>query len=279
MQVGRYGVWISSRGLDAPAAAAAARLAEELGFGTLWLGGSPKLDELRPLLAASERLVVATGILNVWANEPAAVAASYAELAGEFPGRVLLGIGIGHPEATGEYARPLETMTAFLDGLDAAPVPVPPDGRCLAALGPRMLDLSRERTLGSHTYFVPVAHTRWAREQLGADKLLAVELACVLDEDDARARRAARVYAEFYLRLRNYATNLRRHGFDASDLAEGGSERLLDALVPRGAAETAAALAREHLDAGASHVCLQPVGVDGLPGAQWEALARALRGA
>jgi probable F420-dependent oxidoreductase len=276
MELGRIGVWISARAADAQLAGEAARLAEELGFGTLWLGGSPKLEQLRPLLAASERLVVATGILNVWANEPSAVAAQYDELAREFPGRVLLGIGIGHPEATSEYARPLEAMAAFLDGLDAAPTPVAAGQRCLAALGPRMLDLSRERSLGSHTYFVPVTHTRAARERLGATALLAVELACVLDDDDARARKAARVYADFYLALSNYASNLRRHGFGAGDLADGGSERLLDALVPRGSAEVVAALAREHLDAGASHVCLQPVGVDGLPREQWTALARTL---
>jgi probable F420-dependent oxidoreductase len=270
------GVWISARVADAQHGGEAARLAEELGFGTLWLGGSPKLDDLRPLLAASERLVVATGILNVWANEPAAVAAEFEELEREFPGRVLLGLGIGHPEATAEYARPLETMAAFLDGLDDAPAPVAAGRRCLAALGSRMLDLSRERSLGSHTYFVPVTHTRAARERLGADALLAVELACALDEDEARARKAARVYADFYLGLRNYASNLRRHGFDADDLAGGGSERLLEALVPRGSAETAAALARAHLEAGASHVCLQPVGVDGLPREQWSALAQTL---
>jgi probable F420-dependent oxidoreductase len=276
MELGPFGVWISSRAIDDPGAGEAAKLAEDLGFGALWLGGSPKLPQLRPLLAASERLVVATGILNVWANEPATVAAEYAELAGEFPGRVLLGIGIGHPEATSEYANPLETMAAFLDGLDAAPARVPRDGRCLAALGPRMLDLCGQRSLGAHPYFVPVAHTRAARARLGEDALLAPELTCVLDEDPERARAAARAFAERYLALRNYASNLERHGFTDADLAGGGSQRLLDEVVPQGSAAAIAAVARQHLDAGASHVCLQAAGVDGVPRAQWTALAGAL---
>ena len=162
MQLRPFGVWISSRVLDERSGAVAAACAEELGFGTLWLGGSPKLPVLRPFLAATERLVVATGILNVWANEPATVAEQHATLSGEYPGRVLLGIGIGHAEATSEYANPLETMATFLDGLDDAPAPVAPADRCLAALGPRMLDLSAARSLGSHTYFVTTSHTRAA---------------------------------------------------------------------------------------------------------------------
>ena len=276
MQLRPFGVWISSRVLDERSAAQAARSAEELGFGTLWLGGSPKLPALRPLLAATERLIVATGILNVWANEPAIVAAQFAELSREYPGRVLLGIGIGHPEATAEYAKPLETMGAFLDGLDAAAAPVPAADRCLAALGPRMLDCSAARSLGTHTYFVPTAHTRSARERLGDGALLAVELACVLDEDDVRAADAARTYAAGYLRLRNYANTLRRHGFADEELTGGGAQRLLDELVPQGSAEQVAALARAHLEAGANHVCLQPVGVAGVPREEWSALARAL---
>ena len=278
MELTSFGVWVSSRAADGERASEAAALAEELGFGALWLGGSPKLPALRTLLAATERLAVATGILNVWANEPAAVAAEHAELAREFPGRVLLGIGIGHPEATGDYAHPLRTMTAFLDGLDGAATPVPRGERCLAALGPRMLDLSRERTLGAHPYFVPVAHTRAARARLGEGPLLAPELTCVLDEDAERAQAKVRTFAERYLALSNYANNLLRHGFTAADLAGGGSQRLLDAVVPQGSAEAVAAVAREHLEAGANHVCLQAAGVEGVPRAEWTALARALLG-
>jgi len=276
MRLGRFGVWISSRVADAEHGGEAAALAEELGFGALWLGGSPKVAALRPLLAATERLTVATGILNVWANEPASVAAGHADLAREFPGRVLLGIGVGHPEATQEYARPLEAMAAFLDGLDTAPTPVPREQRCLAALGPRMLDLSAARSLGSHPYFVPVAHTAAARARLGADALLAPELTCVLDDDPQRARATARAFAERYLALRNYSSNLLRAGFSDADLRGGGSDRLLDAVVPQGSAAAIASVAHAHLDAGASHVCLQAAGVDGVPRAEWTALAAAL---
>jgi probable F420-dependent oxidoreductase len=159
MELGEFGVWTSYRTLGEENAAEAAALVERLGFGTFWLGGSPQVPALRPLLAASERIVVASGILNVWASDPTRVASDFDALAGEFPGRVLLGIGIGHPEATARYAKPLTAMRAFLDDLDNAPAPVPRESRCLAALRPKMLELSRERSLGAHPYFVPVAHT------------------------------------------------------------------------------------------------------------------------
>jgi probable F420-dependent oxidoreductase len=182
MQLGEFGVWTSYRTIGEENAGEAAALAERLGFGTFWLGGSPQVPALRPLLAATERIVVASGILNVWASEPQRVASDFAELSGEFPGRVLLGIGIGHPEATSRYAKPLTAMGEFLDGIDGATTPVPRETRCLAALRPRMLALSRERSLGAHTYFVPVEHTRAARDLLGDGPLLAPEMACVVDE-------------------------------------------------------------------------------------------------
>jgi probable F420-dependent oxidoreductase len=276
VQLGEIGVWTSYRAIGEENAAEAARLVEDLGFGTFWLGGSPQLPALRPLLQATERIVAATGILNVWQSEPERVAADYAELGAEFPGRVLLGIGIGHPEATSDYKRPLTAMRAFLDGLDAAAIPVPRDGRCLAALGPKMLDLAAARTLGTHTYFVPVAHTRSARERLGPGALLAPELACVLETDTGRAREQARRYAELYLGLSNYTGKLLHHGFTQADIEGGGSDRLIDAVIPHGSADELAAAARAHLDAGADHVCLQPVGGRGIPRREWTALASAL---
>jgi len=273
MQLGEFGVWTSYRAIGEENAGEAAKLVEELGFGTLWLGGSPQLPALLPLLEATERIVVATGILNVWASEPERVTRDFAELEERFPGRVLLGIGIGHPEATSQYSKPLASMRSFLDALDAAPAPVPRTRRCLAALGPKMLELSAERSWGAHTYFVPVGHTRSARETLGEAALLAPELAFVLDDDPHSARAKARGYAALYLGLRNYTGNLRGHGFAEQDIADGGSDRLIDAIVPHGAAEEIAAVAREHLSAGADHVCLQTVGVDGVPRAEWTALA------
>jgi probable F420-dependent oxidoreductase len=275
MELGRYGVWTSIRGLGDADAGEAAKLAEDLGFGTFWLGGSPKVPETRPLLAATGRLAVATGILNVWANEPAEVAARHAELTAEFPDRFLLGIGIGHPEATSEYERPLKSMRAFLDGLDAAEPPVARSERCLAALRPKMLELSAERSLGAHTYFVPIEHTRAVREQFGEGALIATELACVVDTDEDRAREAARKYAKLYLGLHNYTSNLLRFGFGEEDIGDGGSDRLIDAVVPHGTAEEIIAVARAHLDAGADHVCFQPVGGTGIPREAWSALAAA----
>jgi probable F420-dependent oxidoreductase len=237
-----------------------------------WLGGSPQLSALRPLLEASERIVVATGILNVWQSEPERVASEFAALRERFPERVLLGIGIGHPEATSEYRTPLPAMRAFLDGLDAAPTPVPRDARCIAALGPKMLDLSAERSLGAHTYFVPVAHTRAARAQLDGAALLAPELACVLDHEDESGRARARAYAKLYLGLHNYTQNLLSFGFTDEDIADGCSDRLIDAVVPHGTGDQIAAIAREHLSAGADHVCLQTPGIKGSParsGRRW----------
>ena len=276
MELGRVGVWTSSRIIGEPNAGEAARLVADLGFGTFWLGGSPRLAEVRPLLAATDALTVGTGIVNAWQYDPAELAAEYAELTAAFPDRFLLGIGIGHPEATAEYAKPLTTMRSFLDGLDAAAAPVPREGRCLAALGPKMLDLSAERTRGALPYFVPVEHTRFARRRLGPGPLLATELACVLDTDDQRGRATAREYAQTYLGLRNYAANLRRFGFSEEDLGGGGSDRLIDAVIPHGSPEQIATVVQAHLEAGADHVCLQPVGVRGIPRAEWTTLAGAV---
>jgi probable F420-dependent oxidoreductase len=276
MALGEYGVWTSFRSIPVEQAAEAAQLVESLGYAAFWLGGSPLLPSVTPLLEASSTITVATGIVNVWANEPAELAASYQALDAEHPGRLLVGIGIGHPEATAEYAAPLATMRAFLDGLDAAPAPLPRERRAVSALAPRMLALAAERSRGTHTYFVPVEHTRQARERLGAGPLIAAELACVLDEDAERARATARRYAEMYLARSNYTNNLRALGYGDDDIGGGGSDRLIDAVIPHGSAQQIAAVARAHREAGADHVCLQPVGVSGIPREEWTALAAAL---
>ena len=157
MQLGQIGIW---RSRNRGSAAAAAEI-EALGYGALWIGGSPSVEQARPYLAASSTLPVITGILNVWQHDPADVAAAHAELTHDYPDRFLLGIGIGHPEATSDYRRPLKTMREFFDGLDAAETPVPKHERLAAALGPKMLDLSKERSLGTHPYFTPLEHTRF----------------------------------------------------------------------------------------------------------------------
>ena len=276
MNLTRFGIWTSYRSIGAENAAPAARLAQELGYGAFWLGGSPEADELRPLLAATETLVAVTGIVNVWNSDPVTVAAEAAALERDYADRSLIGIGAGHPEATSDYTRPRHATIAFLDALDAAPAALPRERRLLAALGPKMLDLARERSLGSHPYFTNVEHTRFARDRLGSAPLLAPELACVVDTDAERARASAREYAAVYLGLSNYTNNLLRFGFTESDIADGGSDRLIDAVIPHGSATEIAAVAHAHLEAGADHVCLQPVGVSGVPREQWTALARAL---
>jgi probable F420-dependent oxidoreductase len=268
VDLGTLGVWTSPRSIGSEQLPRAAELAERLGYGTFWLGGSPQLPALRPLLEATERIVVATGIVNVWTIEPEPLAAQFAELEAAFPGRVLLGIGVGHPEATQAYRAPLTVMREFLDRLD-----VPGDRSCLAALAPRMLELAKERTLGAAPYFTNVEHTVAARRQLGDGPLLAPEVAFVLDEDTASARATARAYAATYLGLSNYARNLLRHGFTEDDIAGGGSDRLIDAVIPHGSAGAVAAVVRAHLDAGAGHVCVQALGEPGVPERSWTALA------
>jgi probable F420-dependent oxidoreductase len=276
MDIGRIGVWTSYRPFGAERAGEAAKLVEQLGYSAFWVGGSPHVPDLRPILEATSTLVAATGILNVWINEPGETAAAYAAAGEEFGERLMLGIGIGHREATTEYRKPLETMREFVDGLDASPTPPLVDGRCLAALGPKMLDLAGERTAGTHTYFVPVEHTRSARERLGPGKLVMPELACVIDTDPVRAKAVARDYAKLYLGLRNYTQALLRFGFTERDIADGGSDRLIDAVIPQGSAEQIAEVVQAHLDAGADHVCLNPQGEEGIPRESWTALAKAL---
>jgi probable F420-dependent oxidoreductase len=276
VELGQIGIWTSYRPFGIERAGEAAKLAEQLGYGAWWVGGSPHVPDIRPVLEATATLVAATGILNVWINDPAETAAADAAIRADFPDRFMLGIGIGHPEATSDYSRPLTTMRAFVDALDASPTPPPAQERCLAALGAKMLELAGARTAGAHTYFVPVEHTRFARERLGPGKLVAAELACVVDTDRVRAKAVAREYAESYLGLRNYAQNLLRFGFSEADVADGGSDRLIDAVIPQGSAEQIAEVVRAHLDAGADHVCLQPLGEEGIPREAWTALAKVL---
>ncbi len=236
-----------------------ARTVEEAGFGSVWIPGvnaAANLDALEPLLSATERLVVATGIASVWTWPPAELAAAADRLAAAYPGRFVLGLGVSHAplvESTGQaYLRPLAKMRQFLDELPATSAPL-----VLAALGPKMLELSRDRALGAHPYFSPPEHTAFARSVLGPAPLLVPELAVALAPgSDGQA--AARAYARYYLVLPNYTANLRRFGFGDPDIADGGSDRLISAIIPNGP-EAVRARLREHLDAGADHVVIQPV--------------------
>lgn len=250
-------MWIRRHHVD-PAIAADI---EALGYSALWLGSSPSVPDARPYIEASERIPVVTGILNIWKHDPVDVAAEHAKLDADHPGRFLLGIGIGHPEVTSEYTKPLAAMTAFLDGLDAAGGPA--DRRLVAALRPRMLTLSAERSLGAHPYFVPSEHTAFAREHLGPDVLLAPEVSIAIDDDVEAARARASEWARTYCELQNYTNNLRQFGFEDRDFEDGGSDALLDATVPHGSVARVAAGVQAHLDAGADHVCVQVVGRGG----------------
>jgi probable F420-dependent oxidoreductase len=269
MALGQFGVW--RRYQDGTGAV---QEIEALGFGALWLGGSPMLEHVPPFLELTETLTVTTAILNVWRNEPAEVAAGHAALRSQFGDRFLLGVGIGHRESTSAYAKPLTKMRDFLDGLDAADPPVPRDQRFLAALRPKMLDLAADRSLGAHPYFTPVEHTRLVRERVGPSALVAPEVTVVVDPDPVSGRAKARKWAASYLALENYAGNLLRLGFAERDLEDGGSDRLIDAVVPHGSPEAVAEALRAHLEAGADHVCLQAVGGD--PKRDYRALARVL---
>jgi probable F420-dependent oxidoreductase len=255
MRLGKIGIWRRRQ-----EGVAHLEEIEALVYGTLWIGSSPSVQDAQPYLEATNTLTIATGILNVWQHQPADVAAAHAELRRDFPGRFLLGVGIGHPEATSEYRKPLATMRAFFDGLDAAAQPVPREERITAALGPKMLALAAERSLGAHPYFTPAEHTRIARESVGPDAVVATEVAVVVDPDDERARERARTYAATYLGASNYVRNLERLGFTERDVADGGSDRLIDTVIPHGTAGAVAEAVRAHLDAGADHVCVQPLG-------------------
>lgn len=270
--LGQVGVWISGGALGSDPAGLAIRV-EALGYGALWVGGGnaddTAFDQIELALAGTSSLVLATGIANIWAWEPAELADRVATLERSYPGRFVLGLGVSHAplvEGLGRrYERPLEAMVHFLDGLDAiigeasraTNAPDPPV--VLAALGQRMLELSRDRSAGAHPYLTTPKHTELARRVLGDGPLLAPEQACVLDDDTDRARVTARAYLARYLRLPNYRGNLERLSYSDEDLAGSGSDRLVDDIVPHGTVEHVASRVRAHLSAGADHVCIQPL--------------------
>jgi probable F420-dependent oxidoreductase len=272
-RLGRFGIWRSAN-LVTPELAAGI---ERLGFGTLWLGSSPAGDliQAEELLDATTTLTLATSIVNMWQDQPEDVAASFARVQRRYPDRFLLGVGAGHREATQQYARPYETLARYVDVLQGGGVPR--DGLVLAALGPKVLGLARDRAAGAIPYLVSPEHTRQARAVLGPGPLLAPEHKVVLDTDPDRARALGRTTVHPHLSMVNYTSNLRRLGWTGDDLSGSGSDALIDALVAQGSpAEIAAQLTR-HLDAGADHVCLHLLteeGTDPLPG--YRALAPAL---
>ncbi|MFI5066675.1 MAG: LLM class F420-dependent oxidoreductase [Streptosporangiales bacterium] len=274
-RLGRWGVW---RGAAQVTPQLAAEV-EQAGFGALWLGGSPDGDLAlaEELLGATQALTVGTSIVNMWKDGPHEVARSFARVQERFPDRFVLGVGAGHREATQQYERPYDTLAAYVDTLLGDGVPR--DSLVLAALGPKVLRLSRDRTGGAIPYLVPPEHTRLARDILGPGPLLAPEHKVVLDTDTERARALGRARVRNpYLGLVNYTSNLRRLGWSDADLGDGGSDALVDALVAHGSAEQVAAQLSQHLEAGADHVVAQLLtepGADPVPG--YRALAQALK--
>lgn len=290
-RLGRVGAWtFDLERLSAAAARDFVRELEHLGIQALWipesLGSKEIFAHAGLLLASGDRLVIASGIANMWARDATAMANGQRTLSEAYPGRFLLGIGVSHAPVVkmrgASYDKPVESMTRYLEAMDKAPftgvAPPEPPGRVLAALGPRMLRLAAERSLGAHPYFVPVEHTTIARKELGAGPLLAVEQAAVLSKDPTVARATARRHMKRYLALENYANNLRRIGWSDTDVAGEGSDALVDAIVAWGDEGAIKARVEKHLANGADHVCIQALRVDlaAHPLAEWFTLAPAL---
>jgi probable F420-dependent oxidoreductase len=292
MNIGRIGIWTFALDLQ-PAAKAqeAAAQIEALGYGAIWLPealGREPLTSAGILLAATKRIVLATGIANIWARDAMAMAAGQKTLSEAYPDRFLLGIGVSHAPLVGmrghQYDKPLSAMRRYLNAMDSAPylasAPAAEPQRVIAALAPKMLKLAAERSRGSHPYFVPPEHTAFARQILGKGPWLCPEQAVVLETDADTARQIARAHMATYLTLPNYVNNLTRLGFTDADVADGGSDRLVDAIVAWGDIDAVVARVGAHHAAGADHVCIQVLPADprALPLAEWRRLAPALLG-
>ena len=254
-ELGRYGVW--TMGKVRPEQAADI---EKLGYGAVWIGGSPaaELEFVEPILGSTQSLTVATGIVNIWSAEAGPVAESFHRIEQAYPGRFLLGIGVGHSEHTKEYQKPYDALVSYLDELDRLEVPV--GRRVVAALGPQVLKLAARRSAGAHPYLTTPAHTAESRKLLGSNVFLAPEHKVVLSTDASEARALGREALDFYLNLSNYRNSWKRLGFTDDDLAKPASDRFIDAVVAHGTAADAAARLHEHLAAGADHVTIQVLG-------------------
>ena len=291
IDIGPYGIWTAQLDMQPSGLArdCAAEI-EELGFGALWV---PETVLREPflhsafLLEATSTLKVATGIVNRYGRDAVTCNAAMQTLNEAYPGRFLLGLGVSHDHLVSklrkhDYSRPYSGMVQYLDQMAEAkffaPKGEPPAQMVLAALGPKMLRLAADRTAGAHPYFVPPEHTALARDTMGPEPLLAVEQMVVLDTDPERARTTARLHMSMYVRAPNYANNLRRLGFSDDDLADGGSDRLVDAIVAWGTLDDALTRVQAHRDAGADHVCVQVLDADAmhLPRTEWRELAAAL---
>jgi probable F420-dependent oxidoreductase len=265
MELGRVGVWSGAfRNRQVDEVREGVRELEELGYGTIWFPGGEHAglaERIEMLLDSTRTATIATGIVSVWTHPAKAIAAMHADVSRRYPGRFLLGLGISHQHVVERagitYEKPLARLRQYLDELDAAPIPVPVEERILASLGPISLKLARQRSLGTHPYFVPVEHTRIARQAVGPGKIVAPEQMVVVESNPERARAIAREAAERYLNAPNYTNNLLRLGFAHDEFQRDGSDRLVDAIVAWGEPEVIMQRVREHHQAGADHVCIQ----------------------
>lgn len=291
-QIGPLGVWTGALAkLPAGAARQAAAEIERLGYTALWypesVGSKEAFSQAAFLLSTTERIVVASGIANIWARDPMAMVAGANTLGEAWPGRFMLGVGVSTdvsvPQRGHLYERPFQKLKSYVAAMEdvtyTAPPPEPPVRRMIGAIGPKSLAFARDSGWGAHTYFVPPDHTSFAREILGPTPALAVEQAVLIEPDQETARELARGHTRYYLERSAYRNMLIRLGYGDNDLADGGSDRLVDAIVAWGDSPAVAARIQEHLAAGANHVCIQPVTrtVDDVGLGQLRALASANR--
>ena len=291
LQLGPVGVWTTQlETLPAARAQETAAELEELGYKTLWFGeafGREALTAAAVLLAGTKRMVIATGIANIYGRDPVTMAAAQKALAEAYPNRFLLGLGVSHVPLVEQlrghrYERPLPAMRAYLDAMDSAPyqsvLPSIKPLRVLAALGPKMLRLSAERADGAHPYNTTPEHTAQARELLGVGPYLCPEQAVILETDSSKARAVAREFLRIYLTLPNYTNNFLRLGFTEDDFKNGGSDKLIDAVIAWGDLKSVLNRVQEHRSAGADHVCIQVLTQErrGFPLREYRELAAAL---
>jgi probable F420-dependent oxidoreductase len=284
MNLGRLGVYWNGAWDPGKSGSTPSNELAKMGYATFWTSGrlEPGVSPVfKRLLEDAPSTQVASGVISIWANPPDELAARISQIESEFPGRFVLGLGASHASMIKGYGRPYSTMVEYLDALDVRGGAVDKQRRMLAALGPRMLALARDRSEGAHPYLVPPEHTEFARSILGPHSILAPEVSVILEEDPDRARAGARHFLSHYLPLPNYTNNLRRFGFGFEDFNLGGSDRLVDALVCWGDPARIKSRVDEHFDAGADHVCLQVISEapDSFPTTQYEELASTLSAA
>ena len=250
IDLGRFGYF----GLGATPAQA--QEIERLGYGTIWVGGSPpaELSFVEPLLESTTAIKVATGIVNIWTAAAEPVAESFHRINAAYPGRFVLGVGVGHPEAHTEYRKPYEALVSYLDELDEYGVPA--NQRVLAAQGPRVLKLSAERAAGAHPANATPEHAVQARAIIGPNALLAPVHNVVLGSDAEEARAIGRTGLAHYFYLSNYVNNWKRLGFTDADVTPPGSDKIIDAVIAHGTPDDVATRLREYLSAGANHVAI-----------------------